>query len=119
MDSHTPPPEHCDRSGHAPDNLASLRESTFCVSTTVGISFPLLLDSFRSRSRGWGKVQELAGELPRSPLGRLVDELGMELIPAYSPQAALEAACRSPVENATEHSGKAEAEPNLTFSLNR
>ena len=31
--------------------------------------------------------QELAGELPRSQLGRLVDELGIELIPAYSPQA--------------------------------
>ena len=69
MDSHTPPPEHCDRSGHAPDNLASLRESTVCVSTTVGISFPLLVDSFRSRSRGWGYVQE-------SATGALWGELG-------------------------------------------
>jgi transposase len=31
--------------------------------------------------------QELAGEAPRSQFGRLVDELGMELIPSYSPQA--------------------------------
>ncbi len=31
--------------------------------------------------------QELAGQLPRSQFGRLVDELGIELIPAYSPQA--------------------------------
>ena len=31
--------------------------------------------------------QELAGELPRSQFGRLVDELGIQLIPAYSPQA--------------------------------
>lgn len=31
--------------------------------------------------------QELAGEVPRSQFGRLVDELGIELIPSYSPQA--------------------------------
>ncbi|MGH2627524.1 MAG: ISNCY family transposase, partial [Anaerolineales bacterium] len=31
--------------------------------------------------------QELAGEPPRSQFGRLVDKLGIELIPAYSPQA--------------------------------
>ena len=31
--------------------------------------------------------QELAGERPRSQFGRLVDELGIELIPSYSPQA--------------------------------
>ena len=31
--------------------------------------------------------QELAGEAPRSQFGRLVDELGIELIPSYSPQA--------------------------------
>lgn len=31
--------------------------------------------------------QELAGERPRSQFGRLVHELGIELIPAYSPQA--------------------------------
>jgi len=31
--------------------------------------------------------QQLAGEEPRSQFGRLVDELGVELIPAYSPQA--------------------------------
>jgi hypothetical protein len=31
--------------------------------------------------------QQLAGERPRSQFGRLVDELGIELIPAYSPQA--------------------------------
>jgi transposase len=30
--------------------------------------------------------QELAGEPPRSQFGRLVDELGIELIPSYSPQ---------------------------------
>lgn len=30
--------------------------------------------------------QELAGERPRSQFGRLVDELGIELIPSYSPQ---------------------------------
>lgn len=31
--------------------------------------------------------QKLAGERPRSQFGRLVDELGIELIPSYSPQA--------------------------------
>jgi transposase len=31
--------------------------------------------------------QELAGEAPRSQFGRLVDELGVQLIPSYSPQA--------------------------------
>jgi transposase len=31
--------------------------------------------------------QELSGELPRSQFGRLVDELGIQLIPARSPQA--------------------------------
>ncbi len=31
--------------------------------------------------------QQLAGERPRSQFGRLVDELGIELIPSYSPQA--------------------------------
>ncbi|NIV29539.1 MAG: ISNCY family transposase [Anaerolineae bacterium] len=31
--------------------------------------------------------QQLAGEAPRSQFGRLVDELGLELIPSYSPQA--------------------------------
>jgi len=31
--------------------------------------------------------QELAGECPRSQFGRLVDELGIELIPSSSPQA--------------------------------
>ena len=31
--------------------------------------------------------QELAGERPRSQFGRVMDELGIELIPAYSPQA--------------------------------
>jgi len=31
--------------------------------------------------------QELAGERPRSQFGRLADELGIQLIPAYSPQA--------------------------------
>lgn len=30
--------------------------------------------------------QELAGEAPRSQFGRLVNELGIELIPSYSPQ---------------------------------
>ncbi|MFP3855371.1 MAG: ISNCY family transposase, partial [Anaerolineales bacterium] len=30
--------------------------------------------------------QQLAGERPRSQFGRLVDELGIELIPSYSPQ---------------------------------
>jgi hypothetical protein len=30
--------------------------------------------------------QELAGEAPRTQFGRLVDELGIELIPSYSPQ---------------------------------
>jgi len=30
--------------------------------------------------------QELAGEAPRSQFGRLVDKLGIELIPSYSPQ---------------------------------
>ncbi len=30
--------------------------------------------------------QELSGEPPRSQFGRLVDELGIELIPSYSPQ---------------------------------
>jgi len=30
--------------------------------------------------------QELAGEAPRSQFGRLVDELGVELIPSYSPR---------------------------------
>jgi transposase len=31
--------------------------------------------------------QQLAGEVPRSQFGRLLDELGVELIPSYSPQA--------------------------------
>lgn len=31
--------------------------------------------------------QQLAGERPRSQFGRLTDELGIELIPSYSPQA--------------------------------
>ena len=32
-------------------------------------------------------AEQLAGDLPRSQFGRLVDELGIRLIPAYSPQA--------------------------------
>jgi transposase len=31
--------------------------------------------------------QELAGERPRTQFGRVMDELGIEMIPAYSPQA--------------------------------
>jgi len=56
---------------------------------TLGIPLALYADRhtiFQSPKKATIE-QELAGERPRSQFGRMVDELGIELIPSYSPQA--------------------------------
>jgi transposase len=59
------------------------------ISQTQGLPLALYADRhtiFQSPKKATIE-QELAGERPRSQFGRLVDELGIELIPSYSPQA--------------------------------
>ncbi len=59
------------------------------ISQTQGLPLALYADRhtiFQSPKKATIE-QELAGERPRSQFGRLVDELGVELIPSYSPQA--------------------------------
>jgi transposase len=59
------------------------------ICLTLGIPASIYADQhtiFQSPTKATLE-QELAGEQPRSQLGRLLDELGIELIAAHSPQA--------------------------------
>lgn len=59
------------------------------ICLTAGIPGAIYADQhtiFQSPAQA-SLAQELAGEQPRSQLGRLLDELGIELIAAHSPQA--------------------------------
>jgi len=59
------------------------------ISSTHGLPMAVYTDRhtiFRSPKQATIE-QELAGELPRSQFGRIMDELGIEQIAAYSPQA--------------------------------
>ena len=59
------------------------------ISESHGLPMAVYTDRhtiFRSPKRATLE-QELAGERPRTQFGRVMDELGIEMIPAYSPQA--------------------------------
>lgn len=84
-----------DATGQVPAALFRLQEDAagyFMLLRAIALSrgLPLALYAdrhsiFRSPKRA-SVEQQLAGEAPRSQFGRLVDELGIELIPSYSPQ---------------------------------
>ncbi len=60
------------------------------ICRTKGLPLALYADRhtiFQSPSKEPSLAEQLAGMLPRSQFGRLVDELGIRLIPAHSPQA--------------------------------
>lgn len=84
-----------DATGQVPDALFRLQEDSAgyflllrAIAESEGLPLALYADRhsiFRSPKEP-SVEQQLAGEAPRSQFGRLVDELGIELIPSYSPQ---------------------------------
>jgi transposase len=68
---------------------AGYLELVWAISTSYGLPQAVYTDRhtiFQSPKQATLE-QELAGERPRSQFGRVMDELGIEMIPAYSPQA--------------------------------
>ena len=85
-----------DASGEVPHGVfrqqeddAGYLELVWGISRTHGLPLAVYTDRhtiFRSPKQATIE-QELAGERPRSQFGRVMDELGIEMIVAYSPQA--------------------------------
>ncbi|MGA9531472.1 MAG: ISNCY family transposase [Anaerolineales bacterium] len=84
-----------DATGQVPAALFRLQEDAAgyflllrAIAESQGLPLAFYADRhsiFRSPKQA-SVEQQLAGESPRSQFGRLVDELGIELIPSYSPQ---------------------------------
>lgn len=84
-----------DATGQVPAALFRLQEDAAgyfmllrAIAQSKGLPLALYADRhsiFRSPKQA-SVEQQLAGEAPRSQFGRLGDELGIELIPSYSPQ---------------------------------